>query len=96
MNSDKLLKHGGRLRANEIVPKIKELGFEKGVIACLEALAVRDGTLHEENQTIAQSIQMLASAMADLIQHSEGMTKQVVKLSNLNSAVEGKHPDEGH
>jgi hypothetical protein len=96
MNSDRLLKHGGRLRANEIAPKLKELGLEKGIIACLEALAVRDATLHEEVQTLSQSIQMLASAMTDLINHSEGMTAQVAKLSSLNSAIEGKHPDEGH
>jgi hypothetical protein len=93
---EKLLKHGGRLRANEIEAKIREYGFEKGVKMCLEALAVRDGTLHQEIQNCVQAIMQLTDNLSQLADVLGIHGDELIRLKGLDNAVSNTHPDEGH
>lgn len=93
---ERALKHGGRLRANEIRPKIAELGFEKGVIACLEALAARDSTLHQEVQQTVQAVMMLSANVEQLVNVLGIHGTELTKLKGLDRAVANTHPDESN
>lgn len=96
MSEDRLLKHGGRLRVNEIASKIKELGFEKGVVQVLEALTVRDTTLGQETQQLAEAIVIMTQNLEKVIDVMGIHGEELIRLKGLDQSIKNTHPDEGH
>lgn len=92
----RLLKHGGRLRAADVEAKIKEMGFERGVTAMLQALAVRDGTLHQETQQVAQGLLAIADNLDKLADVLGLHGDELRRLKGLDNAISQTHPDESN
>lgn len=82
------------LKAREVRGRVQTMGFEKGTVYCLEALAEQQSVIRQEARMLAQMLDQMIDIVTQLAAVGENMKSAVGQLHRIVNGAddEGQGP----